>query len=415
MTVTPLQVTGEPRGDEPGDAVRLGDLSPRVERAAAATGAGLLLASVALGVAEGDGLRRLSSSYLVAFLLVLSLGLGALFWVTLQHLVGARRSVAVRRLGELLASTMPALAVLSLPIVVPAMLGSAQLFPWLEGAGTEPQPGNAAGRPYLTRGFFGARWALYFGFWIAVGGWMLRRSVAQDGAGDLAPLRRVRELSPLVMIGIALTATFASVDYVMSLDPTWHSALFGVYFLSGCVTAAVAAMVLMVAFLHQHGRLLRTVTTPHLHDLGRTLFVCALSWAYLAFSQFLLIWYAAVPEETAHYAVRARGGWLGVAVGLILGHFLLPFLGLLTGRAKRHGRALSFWAGWLLTMHLVDLHFVVTPALDPNAVPWHPLDASCSLGLLALLAADVAHRARRCDLTPARAPRRSTEMAREIP
>ena len=104
-------------------------------------------------------------------------------------------------------------------------------------------------------------------------------------------------------------------------------------------------------------------------------------------------------------------GWL--TVGLILGHFLLPFLGLMSARAKRGGRTLAFWSGWLLVMHFVDLHFVVTPALDPRRLPWHPLDATCSLGLLALLAADVAHRARRHDLTPACDPRRATSMERE--
>ncbi len=393
----------EPRGSS--DSVRLGALAPGAARVAAAVGVVLLLTSVALGAREDDGFRRLSQAYLVAFLFALSVGLGALFWVTLQHLVDARWSVPVRRVGELLASSMPALAVLSLPVVVPALLGATPLFPWLPGAPVEPEPGSAAGRPYLTRELFGARWALYFGFWCAAGTWMLRRSLAQDAAGGLLPLDAVRRRSPLLMIGVALTTTFAAIDYLMSLDPTWHSAIFGAYFLCGCVTAGVAAMVLSIALLHRCGRVRRAVTARHLHDLGRTLFVCVLVWAYLAFSQYLLVWYAALPAETAHYAVRSRGGWQGVAVGLALGHFLLPFLGLLSRRAKVHPVALPFWAGLLLVMRLLDLHYVAMPALDPLAAPFHPLDLTCALGVQALLLAHVAHRARRCDLVPTGDPR----------
>ncbi len=409
MTGASDQLQAEPR--DSGDSIRLGALAPGAVRAAAAVGVVLLLTSIALGAREGDGFRRLSEAYLVAFLLALSVGLGALCWVTLQHLGDARWSVPVRRGGELLASSMPALAVLSLPVVVPALLGVTPLFPWLVGAPAEPVPGSAAGRPYLTRDLFGARWLLSFGFWSAAATWMLRRSLAQDAAGGRLPLAAVRRWSPLLMIGIVLTTTFAAVDYLMSLDPTWHSAVFGLYFLCGCMTAGVSAVVLSIALLHRCGRLRRTVTTRHLHELGRTLFVCVLGWAYLAFSQYLLIWYAGLPAETAHHAVRARGGWQGIAFGLALGHFLLPFLGLLSRRAKGHPVALPLWAGWLLVMHLLDLYYLAMPALDPLAAPFHPLDLTCALGVGALLLAQVAHCARRCDLVPTGDPRLRAPLA----
>jgi hypothetical protein len=275
------QLQAEPR--DSGDSIRLGALAPGAVRAAAAVGVVLLLTSIALGAREGDGFRRLSEAYLVAFLLALSVGLGALCWVTLQHLVDARWSVPVRRVGELLASSMPALAVLSLPVVVPALLGVTPLFPWLVGARRSRCRGARRAALPDPRS--------------------LRRPVApqlrllergrdldapavprQDAAGGRLPLAAVRRWSPLLMIGIVLTTTFAAVDYLMSLDPTWHSAVFGLYFLCGCMTAGVSAVVLSIALLHRCGRLRRTVTTRHLHELGRTLFVCVLGWAYLAFS-----------------------------------------------------------------------------------------------------------------------------------
>jgi hypothetical protein len=407
------QRTKQRRRYGPDDDVRADDLAPVVFRTAAVTGAALLVVSVGLGMAAGDGFRRFLQSYLVAFMYALSLGLGALFWVTLQHLVGARWSVAVRRIGELLASAMPLLAVLSLPVVVPVLLGNANLYPWVDAHLMESQHALAAKRPFLNPTFFAVRWAVYFGFWSVLGYWLLRRSLAQDAVGGAEPLSAVRKLSPPAMIAFAITTSFGAIDYLMTLDPTWFSTIFGVYYFAGCVIAIHCALALILMYLQQQGRLTRSVTVHHFHDIGKMMFAFTVFWAYIAFSQFMLIWYANIPEETAWYRVRTRGEWLGVGVALIFGHFVFPFLGLLSRHVKRNRLGLAFWAVWLLVLHYVDLYYLAMPTFSPGAVPWSLLDLTCVGGLLALLVAWVAHRARGCDLVPTRDPRLAESLAFE--
>ncbi|MBN2192152.1 MAG: hypothetical protein JW751_05000 [Polyangiaceae bacterium] len=402
-----------PRPGVPNDDVSFDGLAPGVCRIATSAGVALLAVSVGLGATEGDGFRRFLHSYLVAFMYVLSLGLGALWWVTLQHLVGARWSVVVRRIGELLASSMPALAVLSLPIIASVLLESDRLFPWVDPSFMQSQSALAAKRPYLNPGFFVARWAIYFSFWTALGYWLLRCSLAQDATGGTGPLDGARKVSPLAMIGFAITATCASVDYIMTLDPTWYSTVFGVYYFAGCVIAIHSAMVLIVVFLQHRGRLTRSVTPHHFHDLGKMMFAFTVFWAYIAFSQLLLVWYANLPEETVWYRVRSQGSWFFVAVVLVIGHFGLPFFGLLSRHAKRHRASLSFWAGWLLVLHFVDLYFLIMPTFYPGGVSWRVPDLTTWLGLLALFVADVARRARGRNLVPSRDPRLAESLAFE--
>lgn len=383
----------------------LAELGPRLWRGALASGVGALLLGLVLGIVEGDGLRRFGFAYLVAFAFVLSLALGALFWVTLQHLVNARWSVALRRLGELLAATLPCLAWLALPLVLPVVFGDGQLYPWAETGWFLVHPQLAARATYLDPGFFAARSVAYFGFWSGTSWWLLRRSLAQDLTGSDGALARVRRFSAPIMIGFAITTTFAATDFLMTLDPAWHSTAFGLYYFSGCVVAVHAALALMVVFLQSRGRLTRSITPHHLHDLGKMLFAFTVFWAYLAFSQFLMIWYAGIPEETTWYRVRSEGAWFGVAVSLSLGHFLFPCLGLLSRRVKRHRLGLAFWSGWLLAFHYLDLYFLIMPALNPTTVPWHPLDPLCLVGLLGIAIASLIHRAQRCSLIAVGDPR----------
>jgi hypothetical protein len=191
----------------------------------------------------------------------------------------------------------------------------------------------------------------------------------------------------------------------MSLDPHWYSTIYGVYFFSGCVVGFLAAICLAVICLERAGPLRGVLTNDHLHDLGKLLFGFTFFWAYIGFSQYLLIWYANIPEETIWYLVRQENGWQWVTVLLFAGHFALPFFGLMSRRAKRSRASLGFWAGWLLVMHWIDLYWLVMPQLSPDRVSPAVIDLLVSAGVMAVFAAIVIRLSRGVPLVPLADPR----------
>jgi hypothetical protein len=199
----------------------------------------------------------------------------------------------------------------------------------------------------------------------------------------------------------------------MSLDPMWFSTIFGVYYFAGCVLSAHAVLILVLMWLQGNKRLVRAITTEHFHDIAKMMFAFVIFWAYIAFSQFMLIWYANLPEETAWYRHRVEGPWWYVAWALVLGHFALPFLGLMSRHVKRNRRALAFWAIWLLVLHWVDLYWLVMPNFSAGHLPLHVLDLTCTVGLLCLFVAAAAYKARNVNLVPTRDPRLAQSLAFE--
>jgi hypothetical protein len=401
------------RAHGPDDNVRVDDLAPRVFKPAAGIGGALVLLSFILGYAQGDHYAQFQHSYLVAFMYVLSIGLGALWWVTLQHLVAARWSIVVRRIGELLAYSLPMLAVLSLPIVLPALAGNSSLFPWVSDELMRSSHTLELKRPYLNVGFFTVRWLIYFGVWGGLAWFLITQSVQQDESGDEGRLTRLKSLSAPAMIAFALTTTFAAIDFLMTLDPMWFSTIFGVYYFAGCVIAVHCVMSLTLMFLQSRGRLTKSITVHHYHDLGKMTFAFTVFWAYIAFSQFMLIWYANIPEETLWYHHRSEGSWMAVGAILVVCHFFLPFLGLLSRHVKRHRAGLAFWSVWLLVVHYLDLYYLIMPQLSPDGISVHLLDVVCLLGLVSLFIAYVAFQARSRNLIPVRDPRLARSLAFE--
>jgi hypothetical protein len=186
---------------------------------------------------------------------------------------------------------------------------------------------------------------------------------------------------PAILL-LAVTVTLASFDWLMSLDPQWYSTIFGLYFYSGGVVGALAAVILISVGLQRSGRL-AAVHVEHYHDLGKLLFAAVVFWAYMAFSQYLLIWYANIPEETQWYRLRLEGGWGIVALVLVFGHLLIPFFGLLSRHAKRNKTVLAFWAAWLLVVHWVDVYWLVMPALQSEEFPLGLVDVPVPGGRVA--------------------------------
>jgi hypothetical protein len=351
--------------------------------------AGLVLLGLCLIIAavSGGGVGRLAHSYLVAVCFCLSIALGALFFVALQHLTGAGWSVVVRRIAEALAAPLPVFGLLLLPILVPLFFGSGTLYPWNDADVVGKDPLIQAKTPYLNATFFVIRCTFYILVWSLMARFFWRNSLDQDEARNDEPTLRMRKWSgPLIMV-YAVIINFAAFDLLMSLDPHWFSTIFGVYFFAGSAVAICAALPLIAWGLQRLGVMGEELTTEHYHDLAKLLFGFLLFWAYIAFSQFLLIWYANIPEETVWFARRQSGSWTLIGLLLIFGQFALPFCGLMSRAARRSRGKLLFWAAFALTMHWIDLFWLVLPQYDTAGFTISLLDPLTMLGVGLIYAA----------------------------
>ena len=347
--------------------------------------AGLLAGLGAVGVALGwtGDVRQLGFSYLLAFMFFLSLGLGGLFLVLIHHLFDASWSVPLRRLNEHAACLLPFLGVLFLPLVV---LGP-HLYAWMtpEGAG---EPFVQAKAAYLNRPFFLVRAVLIFGIWTVLS-WRLRYwSLRQDQEGGALPTLKMRRLAAAGIFLFAVTLTLAAIDWVKSLQAQWYSTMYGVYYFAETVWVWLATVYLLATWLRAKGPLRGVVEARHVHDVGVLMLVFTVFYAYIHFSQYLIIWNANLPEETFWYAVREQGFWWPVCLVLVFGHFLLPFLLLLRIDAKLKLSLMVPLCGWVWLMHFVDMSFNILPVQPRAGFPWRWTDLACWLfigGTLALL------------------------------
>jgi len=404
--------------DYPNDNIRLGAAGQSLFTKAAGLGAVGLAVAVALGSMEGDGFRRFSLSYVTAFMWVLALGLGALFWVILQNLVNAHWSIVLRRVGELLAAQAPLLAVLALPIVVPIFMGHSSIYVWSDAHAVEANHALHKKAAYLNSGSFLIRFIVYFGFWTLISRYYLNNSLKQDTSKDAQGIMaQMRAVAGPAMIGWALTMTFCSIDLLMALDPMWFSTIFGVYYLASCVLGINSFLALTGMWLHKRGVLLKSVTTEHFHDLGKMMFAFTVFWAYIGFSQFMLIWYANIPEETGWFKERFSGGWSGgwglLSAVLLFGHFVIPFFGLLSRHIKRRRPTLAFWAVWQLVMIYLDMYWLVMPNTHAEGPPFALIDLACLVGVLGVFIAGAAMRAKNLNLMPTNDPRLPKSLAFE--
>jgi hypothetical protein len=390
---------GRPVGVDVGE-VSLADRHGFLKAAWSAGGLGLLALIAAFALGWGDGARFLGS-YLFAWFTWLTLALGGLFFVLLHHLTRAGWSVVVRRLSEHVAATLPLFAILFLPIA----FGAARLYPWMGGdAAGDELIAHKAG--FLNPGFFFVRSGVYLVVWCGLAWWYRKRSLDQDSSGDPRITRRLQIAAAPAMVAFAVTLNFASFDWVMSLDPHWYSTIFGVYVYAGSTVSILAALALLsIALGGRRGPLAGLVTPEHLHDLGKLLFGFIVFWAYIGFSQYMLIWYGNLPEETIWFAHRLEHGWEPVTVALVLGHFVIPFFFLLSRGAKRNRIALAVAAVWMLVVHAVDVYWLVMPAVERGGFHFLWVDllnwiavGGLALGALGLLA-------RRRALVPVADPR----------
>lgn len=383
-------------------------------------GAGLvcLLIGLVLGLLENDRLNLFLHAYLVSFCFLVSIVLGAFFFVAIHHVSRAGWGVAVRRLAEILAANVPLLALLFLPLLIAVIARQHGLYPWTNGALMEPgheqfNPLIAHKQAYLNVPFFAIRSVGYFVIWWLLTRFFLLRSVEQDENGNPELTVQMERWSGPALLLFALTVTFASFDWLMSLEPEWFSTIFGLYFFAGSVVAGVSTLILTGIVSQRIGRLDDRVTVEHYHDLGKLLFAFVVFWGYMAFSQYLLIWYANIPEETFWYLKRQDGGWMYASLALLAGHLLIPFLGLLSREVKRRKPLLAFWCVWMLVFHWLDLYWLVIPSAESAGCPFGLMDIALMAGMICLYAASVVHVARERSLIPERDPRLSESLAFE--
>jgi hypothetical protein len=395
VTLRPEQATIPP--DHPWNRL------PLIGAAAALLGAG---ACALLAMADP---RQFFFSWLVSFLFFLSLALGALFFVLIQYAAQGGWGVVLRRIGETVFATIPVMAAL----FVPLLLGMHDLYSWSVPGAADHDALLRWKAPFLNVPFFLLRAAIYFGAWSFIAMLYYRLSRGQDATGDPAVSARLRRLAGPSIIVLALTQTFASVDWIMSLTPHWYSTIFGVYFFSGSFVGFIALLSVAVVAM-QRARLLDTVVSAeHLHDVGKLLFAFTAFWAYIAFSQFFLVWYANLPEETIWYKARMEGSWMAVSILLMAGHFAAPFFYLMGRAVKRRGVTLAAGGAWLLAMHFVDLYWQVMPTLHPGGVRPSALDVAAFVTIGGSFVAAAAWLMRRHALVPLRDPRLAESLAFE--
>ena len=370
--------------------------------------AGVLFLMVSVWEGYGNA-GQFFFSYLVAYLFFLSIGLGGLIFVLIQFVTRAGWSVAVRRLAEHIMGTLPLLALLAVPLV----FGFGELYPWFDSQGVSTDKILQGKSAFLNPGFFYLRSLVYLLSWALIAWGFRKLSIKQDNGNAVPITRKLQAASAPAIVWFAVTVTLFSFDWIMSLDPHWYSTVFGVYFFAGCIIALLSVLILLVLLLQRFRLLANIVSEEHFHDMGKLLFGFVVFWAYIAFSQYMLIWYANIPEETIWYAHRLQHGWESVSFLLAAGHFVLPFFLLLSRNAKRNHTMLIAATLWLLAMHYVDLYWLVMPSFQSDGLHAHWLDLTTFLSVGSLVFAGLLKLMAKPLLIPVRDPRLAESLSFE--
>ncbi len=345
-------------------------------------------------------------SYLFAFLIFLAISLGSLFFVIIQHLARAGWSVVVRRIPETIAMNIGLMAVLFLPIV----FGMHELYHWTHVDAVAVDHFLQWKSPYLNVPFFLVRAVLFFGAWILVARYFYSKSVKQDQSGEPGLTLKMQGFAAAAVLIFGLTQTFAVIDWAMSVTPHWYSTMFGVYFFAGSFLSAIALTSLTALILRKFGYLTNVIRVDHYHDLGKFAYGINIFWAYVSFSQYFLIWYANIPEETVWFIEHFKGSWNSVAILLAVGHFLVPFVAFMSKHARRNLVVQCAIMAWFLVMQVVDMYWLIMPNIWKSGVHLTLADASSFVGIGGLFIGFYWLRLKNQALFPIKDPRLSESL-----
>ncbi|GAB5518487.1 MAG: hypothetical protein RhofKO_07380 [Rhodothermales bacterium] len=349
-------------------------------------------------------------AYTMAWTFCASISVGAIFFLVINHLTKARWSIVVRRIFEGLAYSMPLLALLAIPI----FFGIHDTYHWshaelIDPASPEFDQIIYDKKAYLNAPFFIARVLLYLAVWSFIAWRLWTLSIKQDIENDPMTPVKFRKLSAWALPAMAVTTAFASYDLLMSTDPHWYSTIFGVYFFGGAFSTAIALTAFTGMLLQKQGDALKgVITSSHYMDLGKFMFGFTIFWAYIAFSQYMLIWYGNIPEETIWYRHRLEHGWEYLSAALLIFHFILPFIILISQGAKKTKPILAFMAVWFVVLQWLDHYWLAAPSTifyggKHAAISWMALAAA--VGMFSLVYGAFLYRLGRHSLVPYNDPR----------
>jgi hypothetical protein len=320
---------------------------------------------------------QFSRSYLFAFVFWMGLPLGCTAIRLIHNLISGTWGFPLRRPLEAATKTLPLMAMLGIPILTRLPL----LYDWADPNRVAHDEILQYRAPYMNVHFFIARAAIYFAFWMLVTRTINRWSRQQDENGDPTLTQRIKNLSAPGLLIFGFSVTLAGVDWIMTLQPHWISTIFGLIFTVGQLLAAMSLLTITAIRLSDQKSMQRLVTPKLLNDYGNLMLVFTMLWAYLAFSQFLIIWAGNIRDEIPWYMSRAMGGWMGIGVLLIVFHFAVPFLLLLSRFVKRRGRILGLVAAGLLVMTMIDTYWLITPSFEPAGPAFHAADWLAIIGI----------------------------------
>lgn len=370
----------------------------RAQRIALIAGATGLALCCVLGLTNRLQFFR---SYLFAYVFWLAIPTGCMAILMLHHLTGGWWGYPIRRLLEAGTRTFVWMAALFLPV----LLGMSHLYKWAQPAEVAADPLLQYKRPYLNPQFFTVRVVIYFAVWIGLA-WLLNKwSSEQDRTGDPSMATRLEAMSGPGLILWGIATTFSSIDWVMSLEAHWFSTVYGMIVMVVAALTAMSFVVFVLRELSTHEPIASAITPAQFNDLGNLMLAFVMLWAYLSFSQFLIIWAGNIKDEIPWYIARAFGGWGAIAVILIVLHFALPFLLLLQRNVKRRLRMLSFVAGMLIVLSIVDVFWLVAPAYEPAGPQVHLLDIFAVVGIGGLWIAAFFSQLKKWPLLPQHDPR----------
>ncbi|MES1240189.1 MAG: hypothetical protein ABUT39_01085 [Acidobacteriota bacterium] len=357
-------------------AINLPAGADRLQRTALLAGVAALVVCVLGAFLSPDYFFR---AWLVGWVYWVGVALGCLALSLLHHLTHGDWGIVLRRTMEAATRTLPVLLILGLPL----LLGMPRLYPW-----ARPEAANdpllQAKAPYLNVPFYAVRLVLYFVIWGGLAFLMSRMSRRQDQGDDPGITRRMQIVAGPSLAAYCLAVTFASVDWLMSLQPAWFSTIYGVYLMASQGLSALAFLIAFGLWLSRREPMGRVLHPRLFHDYGKLMFAFVMLWAYFSFSQFLIMWAGNLPEEIHFYLHRFEHGWGAVSLVLALFHFVVPFVLLLSRDLKRDAGRLVWVAGLMLVMRWVDLVWQVEPAFDPKqqnpAMYWMYLAAPVAIG-----------------------------------
>jgi hypothetical protein len=316
-------------------------------------------------------------SYLTSFTFFTSIALASLIMVMIHHITKSSWGTVIRRIPESFIKNIWIWALFMLPII----FGMSSIYKWTSPDYVMGDPIMEGKAPYLDTTFFIIRQVIYFAIWGYLGYKLHKVSVKMDETNDWGLTKLLQKISAPGILLFSLTIAFASFDWLMSLDAHWFSTMFGVYFFAMSFQALFPVIILIVFWMQKNNILENTVGKSHIYDLGAWFFGFTVFYAYIAFSQFLLIYYANIPEETLWYYHRLEGSWSIVTYALLFGRFLIPFVLLLNRDTKHNHKLLIFTSVLVLVMHITELHWIVMPIINYSGISVSWLDFATLVGL----------------------------------